>query len=137
MKSLRRVALVACIALGVGMSTGSAQAATTLDQSFVSETALYSSPVMAQMVTAGITGSLTSVQVGLQKFDTPTEGVTISIRAAAAGKPTGSDLAAVFIPNSAISFAGSVITAAFTSPPSVTAGTQFAIIVSTTNTLDN
>jgi len=89
---------------------------------------------MAQMVTAGITGSLTSVQVGLQKFDTPTEGVTISIRAAAAGKPTGSDLASVFIPNSAISTNGSVITAAFTSPPSFTAGTQFAIIVSSTNT---
>jgi len=121
------------------MSTGSAQAATTLDQSFELSNTCYTglrgqSVVNAQMVTPGITGALTSVQVSLAKFNTPADGVTVSIRAAAAGKPTGSDLASVFIPNSAISFAASMITAAFTSPPSVTAGTQFAIVVSSTNT---
>jgi len=130
---------VACIALGVVMSTGSAQAATTLDQSFELSNTCYTglrgqSEVNAQMVTPGITGALTSVQVSLAKFNTPADGVTVSIRAAAAGKPTGSDLASVFIPDSAISFAASMITAAFTSPPSVTAGTQFAIVVSSTNT---
>ena len=98
MKSLRRIALTVVLALGIGMSTGSAQAATTLDQSFVSQSALYSSPVMAQKVTAGITGALTSVQVGLDKNGTSTEGVTISIRVAAAGKQTRSDRASVLIP---------------------------------------
>ena len=121
------------------MSTGGAQAATTLDQSFDGYSTGFSdqqgSPMnLAQMVTPGITGALTSVQVILYKINTPTEGVTISIRAAAAGKPTGSDLASVFIPDSSISFSGSVITAAFTSPPSFIAGTQFAIVVRSTNT---
>jgi len=135
MKSRRRLAVIAFIACGIALSSSGAQAATTLDQSFEYYSTAFSdqqgsSMNLAQMVTAGITGALTSVQVGLYKTGTPTEGVSISVRAAAAGKPTGSDLASVFIPNSAISTNGSEITAAFTSPPSFTAGTQFAIVVS-------
>ena len=139
MKNLRRVAFTVLLALGIGMSTGGAQAATTLDQSFelsnTGYTGLSGQPeVNAQMVTPGVTGALTSVQVSLVKSGTPTEGVTVSIRAASAGKPTGADLASVFIPDSAISVAATMITAAFASPPTVTAGTQFAIVVSSTNT---
>lgn len=140
MKSLRRVALTAVlIASAFGMSTGVAQAATTLDQSFELYNTCYTGGqgqpmINAQMVTPGITGALTSVQVSLLKFNTPPDGVTVSIRAASAGQPTGADLASVFIPDSAISFAATMITAVFTSPPTVTAGTQFAIVVSSTNT---
>ena len=136
MKSLRRVALTAVlIASAFGMSTGVAQAATTLDQSFESyDGTNYVNLVMAQMVTPGITGVLSSVQLNLWNTGTPAAGVTVSIRAASGGLPTGSDLASVLIPNSTIPLVGGWVTAAFTSPPSVTAGTQFAIVFSSTST---
>ena len=135
LKNLRMVGFSAIFILGIGMSTGGAQAATTLDQSFESYCDVsFSNSVMAQLVTPGITGLLSSVQVNLVKTGTPTEGVTVSVRTASEGLPTGSDLASIFIPNSALSSTRTWFTAAFTSPPLVTAGTQFAIVFSTTNT---
>jgi len=132
-----RIAAVAVTALAVfGASSGVAQAATTLDQSYQAANLLSVIPTAgyAQVVTAGITGPLTSVEVGLAKSGTPTEGITVSITAVSSGLPSGAALASVTIPDASIPFVTGWVPATFTSPASFTAGDQFAIVVSTTNT---
>ena len=132
-----RVTAVALSALTVfGMSTGVAQAATTLDQAYETANIWVAIPTngLAQVVTAGLTGPLTSVEVGLAKSGSPTEGVTVSITAVSGGVPSGAALASATISDASIQFTTAWIPVTFTSPASFTAGQQFAIVVSTANT---
>jgi hypothetical protein len=88
---------------------------------------------LAQVVTPGITGQLTSVDVRLWYSGTPTQGVTVGIRNVSGGLPTGSDLASGFVPDSSIGGVAAWLSVPLSTPISVTAGTQFAIVVTTTN----
>jgi hypothetical protein len=84
----------------------------------------------SQTFTAGITGQLSAVDVyiycGACTGTTP--NITVSIRATSADVPTGADLATATIPgfNSATA---SYRNAAFSSPPNLTAGTRYALVV--------
>ena len=83
-----------------------------------------------QTFTPTVTGQAT--QVALDLFCSTCTGtppnVVISIRNAAGNLPTGADLASASIPFSN-SDAGGFYTATFTTPPTLTAGTQYAIVV--------
>ena len=132
----RRIFAVAISALAVfGLSSGVAKAATTLDQSYETGTALQAVPrgSLGQVVTPGLSGQLTDVEVNLVKLGLAPGGVTVSIRNVGAGLPTGSDLAAVFIPDSSIGTLASWIPVNFSTPVTITAGTPFAIVVSDAN----
>ena len=127
---------VAISALSVfGVSSGVAQAATTLDQSYDVGTSNQAVPrgSLGQVVTPGLSGQLTNVDVNLLKLGIAPGGVTVSIRNVSAGLPTGSDLAAVYIPDSSIGTAASWIQVNFSTPVTITAGTPFAIVVSDAN----
>jgi len=136
MRNLRSIAIAISALTLFGASSGVAQAAATLDQSYEAASIWYVIPSngLAQVVTAGITGPLTSVEVGLGKSGAPTQGVTVSITAVAGGLPTGPNLASATVADSLIGFTTTWIPVTFLSPASFTAGDQFAIVVSTANT---
>ncbi|HKQ51821.1 MAG TPA: MBG domain-containing protein, partial [Pyrinomonadaceae bacterium] len=83
-----------------------------------------------QTFTPTVSGKAT--QVALDLFCSSCTGtppnVVISIRNAASNLPTGADLASASIPFSN-SASGGFYTATFTTPPTLTAGTQYAIVV--------
>jgi hypothetical protein len=85
-----------------------------------------------QTFVAGLSGLL--VQADVQLFcngcgATP-PNLTLSLRATAAGLPTGADLASVSIPGAAFASGSTVFASAnFPSPASVVAGTQYALIL--------
>lgn len=83
-----------------------------------------------QTFTPTVTGQAT--QVALDLFCSSCTGtppnVVISIRNATGNLPTGADLASASIPFSN-SGSGGFYTATFTTPPTLTAGTQYAIVV--------
>lgn len=136
MTSRRPIALVLAVVAALSMSARTAHAATVLDQSFEAGTTWFAIPSagFAQVVTPGITGSLTSVEVALAKSGSPSEGVSVRITGVSGGVPTGPDLASTSIPDADIPFTTTWIPVTFTTPASITAGVQFAIIVSTLNT---
>jgi len=132
---LRITAAAPLVLAGFGVSSGVAHAATTLDQSSEVSNDAQAIPrgSEAQVVTPGLSGQLTGVEVRLVKIGNPTGGVTVSIRAVSGVFPTGSDLAAVFIPDSSIGVSASWIPVNFSTPVAVTAGTPFAIVITTTS----
>jgi hypothetical protein len=83
-----------------------------------------------QTFTPTVTGQATKVSLDL--FCSTCTGtppnVVISIRNAASNLPTGADLASVSIPFSN-SGSGGFVTGVFSSPPTLTAGTQYAVVV--------
>ena len=136
MRMLRITAVALSVLAGFGVSSGVAQAATTLDQSYDVSSNSQAVPQgsLGQVVTPGLSGQLTYIEVRLFK-NSPSVGVTVSIKAASGGLPTGSDLAAVFIPDASIGISAAWIPVNFSTPVAITAGTPFAIVVSdTTNT---
>ncbi len=82
-----------------------------------------------QTFTAGLTGLLTRVDLYL--FCSGCSGanpnITVSIRNTASSLPTGADLATATIPGFS-SPSGGWFSASFSSPASVTAGTQYAVV---------
>src|SRR5262249_28975349 len=88
-----------------------------------------------QTFTPAVTGKLTKVDIDLfcaSCTGTP-PNITVSIRATtgATPLPTGSDLAVATIPGFT-SASGGFFTATFSSPPTLTAGTRYAIVFRTT-----
>jgi carboxypeptidase family protein/uncharacterized protein DUF4214 len=85
---------------------------------------------VGQTFTAGLSGSLTKVDVDLfcSGCTGTTPNLTVSIRATAGGFPTGADLATGTITGFS-SGSGGYFTATFTTPLAVTAGTQYALMV--------
>jgi uncharacterized repeat protein (TIGR01451 family) len=84
----------------------------------------------AQTFQAGVTGQLSRVDLDLfcSGCTGTTPNITVSIRATdAGGLPTGADLATGAIPGFS-SGAGGFFTANFASPPTLTAGTKYAIV---------
>ena len=135
MRWLGATAVALSVLAGFGLSSGVAQAATTLDQSYDAANSEQAVPrgSLGQVVTPGLSGQLTNVEVNLVKLGRAPGGVTVSIRNVSAGLPTGSDLAAVFIPDSSIGTVASWIPVNFSTPVTITAGTPFAIVVSDAN----
>ncbi len=81
-----------------------------------------------------ITGTLVKVDVplfcanGASPCTGPTGNLTLSVRNTSAGLPAGADLASATIP-SFTSNAGATFTATFGAPPTLTSGTQYALIL--------
>jgi hypothetical protein len=115
-----------------------ASAAALLDQeaSFKGDgswSGVTSSQSMAQIITAGISGTLTKVALGIAKSGTVTN-LTIGIYPAASGVPTGSALASTTITDfSGMSTGQVMFDIDFATPAAVTAGTTYAIVATTTN----
>jgi len=110
--------------------------ALTLDQSQTTSHSDYVTNILrstttdAQVFTAGLSGPLKEVHLWTLKWGTPTDGITVTIKAVngGTGKPTGIDLASEVIdktnvPNDA------ELTVVFTSPATIVSGTQYAILV--------
>ena len=85
---------------------------------------------LAQTFTPAVTGQLTRVDVNffsLSCASVSMPNLTVSIRNASGNLPTGADLAVATIPGFC-NGAGGNFTATFASPPTLTAGTQYAIV---------
>ena len=113
----------------------------TLDQESTGTGSIsYRGSDLSQTFTAGRTGSLTQVDVLLHRFSSFTTNFTVEIRAVTAtGAPTGTDtvgtgtvLASKALPSTGISTdlsAPTWVSVDFASPPAVTSGTSYAILV--------
>ncbi len=85
---------------------------------------------VGQTFTVGATGALTRVDLDLfcSGCTGTTPNITVSVRATSSNLPTGADLASATISGFS-SGAASFLSAVFASPPSLTAGTVYAIVV--------
>jgi hypothetical protein len=83
-----------------------------------------------QTFTPAVTGSLAAVDVNLFCFGCSGTfpNLTLSVRATSGGLPTGADLATTTIPGFN-SGAATYYTGTFASPPTLTAGTRYALII--------
>jgi hypothetical protein len=84
-----------------------------------------------QTFTPSVSGLLKRVDIDLfcSGCSGTTPNLTVSIRATAAGLPTGADLASATIPGFANGGVPSYFTATFGAPAALTAGTMYAIVV--------
>jgi hypothetical protein len=83
----------------------------------------------AQSFTAGITGGITSAQIDVTKQGTAGDYRLDINEADAAGVPTNTILASATIPDTAVPAGNSIITGSFDSPAQVSAGQEYALIV--------
>ncbi len=100
---------------------------------------ILSSQAMAQSFTAGLTGPLSRVSLGIYRVNTPTQ-ITASIYAAGiSGNAEGSALASKTLDATTIptSEGGALVAFDFVSPVTVTAGTQYVIVVTTPDSSPN
>ena len=138
---IRVSAIAVAVAIGV-MSP--AQAASTLDQDIAFSTSdcnteVYSAQGMGQTFTAGLSGPLTSVEVFLVDSSSSGSepGLTLALASTSSGLPVGVALAASTIPDSDVPSVPGVVTVTFSSPATVTAGEQYAILITTSETNNN
>jgi hypothetical protein len=83
---------------------------------------------LGQTFTAGISGSLTGVELYLTALDATTPPtLTVQIESTTSGVPDGTVLATTTVATSDISFTPGWVSATFATPPAVTAGTMYAI----------
>ena len=114
-------------------STGSG--GTTVDQQNASITsngvAFTNASWTGQTFTAGKSGSLSRVDINLFCVfcSSAPPSIVVSIRATSGGMPTGSDLASASVAISDYSGLQGYYSANFANPPSVSSGTQYAIII--------
>ena len=95
---------------------------------------------LAKRSQAGLSGPLTSVEVFLVDVDERpgTEpGLTVALASTSSGLPVGVALAASTIPDSDVPSVPGVVTVTFSSPATVTAGEQYAILITTSETYNN
>ena len=83
----------------------------------------------AQTFTAGITGGLTTAQVEVTKFGTPGDYRLDVNDVDAAGAPSNTTLASATVPDAEVPPGASIITGSFANPALVSAGQQYALIV--------
>ncbi len=83
-----------------------------------------------QTFTAGVTGQLTRVDLNLFCFNCngTFPNLTLSVRATKSNLPTGADIASTTIPGFNSAF-GRFFTATFSSPPILTAGSVYALVI--------
>lgn len=126
------------LALVVAVATGPAQASSPVDQSqtIVGDggMGIWSSPWslwVAQTFTAGVTGDLTQVDLLLFRINNPGD-LTVQIESVNGGVPSGIVLTSTTVPQSSVweSFTWVQVTLG---PIPVTAGTQYAIVLSAAN----
>ncbi|HLX09890.1 MAG TPA: carboxypeptidase regulatory-like domain-containing protein [Thermoanaerobaculia bacterium] len=84
-----------------------------------------------QTFTPGRSGVVTEVDINLfcSGCTGTTPNLTLSIRATSGGLPTGADLASATITGFSNGGAASFFTATFGTPPAVTAGTKYALVI--------
>ena len=138
---IRVSAIAVAVVIGV-MSP--AQAASTLDQDIAFSTSdcnteVYSGAGIGQTFTAGLSGPLTSVEVFLVDSSSSGSepGLTLALASTSSGLPVGVALAASTIPDSDVPSVPGVVTVTFSSPATVTAGEQYAILITTSETNNN
>ena len=138
-----RSTVIALGTLGVfGLSSGVAQAATTLDQSFETGSTVGYAPVKstfsaAQAFTAGISGALTSVDLFLNYYGSPTSTLNLDVLAASASLPTGPSLASTSVTRTDVLASGSWVTFTFSMPVNVVAGSEYALMLTSSTTVTN
>lgn len=84
---------------------------------------------VAQSFTANATDRLNKVSVFLGKSGTPSSNLTLRIAADNAGKPDHTDITSAVIPASSIGSSVSWIDVAFSSPPNLTSGNKYWIVL--------
>jgi hypothetical protein len=108
----------------------------TLDQSYSmwdsSNSVVSSSQSMGQSFTAGLSGPLSRIAVGITSYGTVSQ-ITAKIYATIAGNATGPALASTFIDSTTVpTVSGGALTVFdFASPASVVAGSQYVIVLTT------
>ena len=135
-KSSARIAL---ILLGLTVMTAvPASAAAQLDQSSAlsggGSSVINSNQQNAQLFTAGLSGSLTRVELGLSSTNAVTS-LTVFITAASNGTPTGPTLSTVTLSTSdlaSVTTTPSMLSVTFPAPATIVAGNQYAINATTT-----
>lgn len=125
----------AIVAGGIDVNPQVEWSAPNSDQPFATSTA---SRDIAQSFTATETGAVPKVSVMLAKVGSPASDITLHITVDNGNKPKNSDLASATIKNSSIGLTPSWIDVAFSSPPNLTSGTKYWIVLdygsnSTTN----
>jgi hypothetical protein len=117
------------------LAPGLAQAG-TLDQQ---QTAIFSgaysigtNQAVAQTFTAGLTGKIDQVDLHIDKSAGTTADLTVEIRSVSGIAPADTALASTSVPASAISVSSAFVPVTFASQASVVAGTQYAIVASST-----
>jgi hypothetical protein len=85
---------------------------------------------LAQTITAGKSGQLDQVDMGISKSGAP-GSLTVELRNVAAGAPGAQVLAGTSVPGSSVSTTLGFVPVHFSVPGAVTAGTQYAIVAYT------
>ena len=141
-RSLRLLTMSFTVILGIitTLGAGTANAAVTLDQgnSFDLTPSIFSvssGQSLSQEFTAGLSGPLTKVSLGLQKNNTVTN-LTVGIYVAAAGIPTGSALASTTLTGAQLNVvptSQAIFDVEFGSPAYVNSGSTYAIVATSTD----
>lgn len=140
--ALRCVTVAVLIGVGATFISAPAHASGEVDQSATfagtgSSDDIFSGFVaqrLSQSFTAGVTGTLTSVDVGVSQSLSPTN-LTIAIFDAVSGLPVGTSRVSRTLAGadlSAVTSGQALVPVSFSSPMSVTAGATYAIVTSTT-----
>lgn len=140
--ALRYVTVAVLIGVGSTFISAPAHASGQVDQSATfagtgSSDDIFSGFVaqsLSQSFTAGVSGTLTSVDVGVSQSLSPTN-LTIAIFDAVGGLPVGTSRVSRTLAGadlSAVTSGQALVPVAFSSPMSVTAGATYAIVASTT-----
>jgi hypothetical protein len=128
-----RTSLIAVVAGAASLIAAASASAGTLDQqqtvSNFSGLQVANNNSKAQTFTAGLTGQLDQVDLALSGGMDATTPLTIEIRDGSATAPGDTILASASVPTSAVASSESWVSTSFTSPASVTAGTQYSIVV--------
>lgn len=138
MSRVRSASTVLAIALALSLPVAPAAAAEQVDQQ--STPALVNgffevclTRTKGQTFTAGLSGTLTKVVLRMSNGGAPVANLTASIQAVTASKPNATVLATQTLTPAelgAIPGAAGPVTITFTTPATVTAGTQYAIVLS-------
>jgi hypothetical protein len=122
----RRAVCVAALLAGVVVSHPAEAGAADQSQGSVNGTT--SADVMAQTFTAGLNGALDQADLHLENGGSPCPAV-VEIRSTSGGVPTTTVLASTTIAGASIPAPGAFVSAFFAAPASVTAGTQYALVL--------
>ena len=132
--------LLVGIALGALGLAASSASADTLDQQqtdtstngYIVGPALGAAASSAETFTAGLSGGLDRADLFLSTFGANPVAVTVEIRDTSSGTPSNNVLASGSIPAASVGSApGAFVPVAFSSPATVQAGTQYAIVAYT------
>jgi hypothetical protein len=133
----RRALVVAVFVSAVMLAVVPSAGAGTLDQSQPGigtvQALLFERNLWAQTFTNGVTGGLDQVDLAVRREGAQTTPLQVEIRAVSGGVPSGPALASATVPAASLPPFGTVgfFSVPLTSPAPVTAGTQYAIVVST------